>query len=838
MVKKQDQIRFLMDLGGQRLVDDARAAEVQTAAYDRIHAKRAQPELPWRILGGVQQVLTVSGGLRLLCEHGEAELIWLAPNVLRVRARAGRDGFKPPFSYAVCKTEWPEVDLSIAEGDNAVLVQTNAAVYRIGKWPLRIGVETLDARMICMDSLGCQLRADGAVRLVMRLHPEETGYGMGERATGLNLRGQRFTLWNTDHLNYKRGSDPLYYSVPFYLGVHDDQVYGVLWDNSCRGSADLGATQRDELIFEAEAGELCYYLIVGSDVNGVLSRYTELTGRITLPPMWFLGFQQSRWSYYPQERVLELAKEFRKRDIPCDVLYLDIDYMDAYRVFTWDRDRFPDPEGMISALHNQGFKVVVILDPGIKIDPAYTAYKTGLARDVFLKYPNGELVAGPVWAGMSHFPDFSKPETRTWWAEHCEPLLLMGIDGVWNDMCEPAIFGTEGARTIPDYVVHDQEGLGATHLAQHNLYGTLMGRSSFEAQQRFRPDKRPVNMIRAGYAGAQRYAATWTGDNTSDWDHLRLSISMTLNSGLSGAPMTGPDIGGFHGNCSAELFTRWLQMACLLPYFRAHTEHGTPDQEPWTYGQPYEVINRSTITLRYRLLPYLYSTVALCHEYGWPVVRPVFTAEPDNPNIRGIDDSYLLGDALLVAPVLEEGAVRRKVYLPAGLWYDFWTNEVWEGGREIEVVAPLERLPLFVRAGAALPLWPEMRFVGEKTVETLLLRCYPGTHETVLYEDRCEGMDYQKGEYRWVYITTGWQDDNTFTIERRVAGSFSPDYTAMKLEVVGLDDEPASVRLERQGAPLWFYDEGVLELTVPTFQRIEVTRKPTTTERTILRKTW
>ncbi len=838
MVKKHEQIRFLMDLGGQQLLDDALAAEQQTQVYDQQYMPSAEKKYFWQAIGSVRQIVTTDSSLQLACEHGQVELTWLAPNCLRVRAKAEAGGFDAPFSYAVCKKDWPDTPLNIAQGDEAIVVETSAIRYRISKHPFRIGVETLDGKMICMDSSGCHLRADGAVRLAMRLHPEEAGYGLGERAAGLNLRGKRYTLWNTDHLNYQRGSDPLYYSVPFYLGVHDDLAYGVFWDNSCRGSADLGGTKPDELVFEAEAGELRYYLILGGDVNAVLGRYTELTGHISLPPLWFLGFQQSRWSYYPQERVLALAKEFRARGIPCDVLYLDIDYMDGYRVFTWDANRFPNFKGMLDTLHAQGFKVVAILDPGIKIDLAYAAYVSGTARDVFLKYPDGALMAGPVWAGMSHFPDFSKPDARAWWAEHCEELLRAGIDGLWNDMCEPAVFGTAGARTIPDYVIHDQEGMGSTHLMHHNLYGMLMGRSSMEAQQRFRPDRRPVNMIRAGYAGAQRYASTWTGDNTSDWDHLRLSISMTLNSGLSGAPMTGPDVGGFHGECGAELFTRWLQAACLLPYYRAHTARGTGDQEPWTHGQPYEAINQETIALRYRLLPYLYSAVALCHEYGWPVVRPVFMAEPDNPDIRHIDDSYLLGDALLVAPVLEEGAVSRTVYIPAGEWYDFYTNEVLAGGQEVEVFAPLERLPLFVRAGTALPLWPVMQYVGEKPVDTLLLRCYPGAHETVLYEDQGEGMDYQQGNYRWVYITTGWKD-NTFVIERRVAGRYAPVYSAIKLEIVGLDDEPASVRLERQGAPLWFYDNGVLELTVPpTFQRVEVMHKPTTADKTLLRKTW
>lgn len=837
MTKKYEQIQFLLGLGGQRLVDDARAAEIEMQAFDSAGRKAAGDRLPWRILGGVEAMIEEEGGLRLKCEHGEAELRWLAPNCLRVRAHSGHGGFEQPFSYAVAKTEWPEVALAVTQGDEAVAVQTSAGVYRIGRWPFRVGVETMDGELICVDSLGPQFRDDGAVRLAMRMHPAEGSYGLGERASGLNLRGQRFTLWNTDHITYRRGSDPLYYNVAFYVGVHGNQAYGVFWDNPCRGTVDVGKTKPDDLVFEAEAGELRYYLIVGSDINTILSRYTELTGRILLPPLWFLGYQQSRWSYSPQSRVLEIGAELRKRQIPCDVLYLDIDYMDGYRVFTWDRSKFPQPEQMLDNLHSQGFKVVVILDPGIKIDPAYSAYRSGMARDVFLKYPNGKPVAGPVWAGMSHFPDFTKPDARAWWAEQCEPLLKMGIDGVWNDMCEPAVFGTKASGTIPDQVAHDIDGRGGTHLDSHNVYGMLMGRSSLESQQRYRPDKRPVNMIRAGYAGAQRYAATWTGDNTSDWDHLRMSISMTLNSGLAGAPMTGPDIGGFHGEADGEMLTRWLQAACFLPYYRVHTAAGTPDQEPWSYGQPYEVINRSTIALRYRFLPYLYSAVALCHEYGWPIVRPIFSAEPDNPALRDVDDSYLLGDALLVAPVLEPGAVTRRVYLPVGQWYDYWTNELLEGGQEIDVVAPLERLPLFVRAGAILPQWPEMQWVGEKPVETLTLRAYPGDHETVLYEDEGEGLGYQAGAYRWVYLTSQWQDD-TLVLKRRVAGSYTPEYKSIRIEVVGLDDEPASVRLDRQGAPLWFFEGGALELTVPGFQQLEITRKPTTTDRTLMRKTW
>lgn len=840
MAKLSEKLEFFKGLGGQSLVDDILATQEHFKRANQRHAV-AQSVTPgkWRIVGAVEQVMRLENGLRLACEYGWVELKWLAANCLHVRQGIDPTEFENYFSYAVHKTDWLNVQLDVIDGTDALVVKTASHVYRIGKQPLRLDVETLDGNIVCIDSLGIQRRDDGAVRLSMKLHPEETCYGLGERAETLNLRGKRYSLWNTDPPKpFASGDDPLYYSIPFYLGVHDEVSYGILWDNSSRGWVDVGHEISSELTFESESGALSYYLFAGDEVNSVLARYTELTGRITMPPLWFLGYQQCRWSYYPQENVLKLAQDFRKREIPCDVLYLDIHYMDGYRVFTWDRARFPQPEQMIKTLHQQGFKVVVILDPGIKVDPKYGPYQSGIEHDVFLRYSDGTLAAGSVWPGMCHFPDFTRPEVRDWWSMQCQPLLNTGVDGVWNDMCEPAIFLPDITGTLPDYTQHSGDGHAGTHLEYHNVYGMQMARASLQALETHKPDARPVNMLRAGYAGTQRYASSWTGDNSANWEHLRLSISMTLNMGLSGAPMTGPDIGGFFGNADGELFTRWLQAACFLPYFRGHSELRTAPHEPWAFGQPYEVINRVTIELRYRLLPYLYSVVAQAAEYGWPIIRPIFTAEPHNPNIRSVDDCYLLGDSLLVAPVLVKGAVGRSVYLPAGAdWYDYWTNERYEGGQTIEVTAPLERLPLFVRAGSAIPHWPEMQYVGQKTVEKLTLRCYPGSHETVLYEDAGEGLAYREGQYRWVYITCV-EDKDHLTINRRAAGAYESTYSSISLEVVGLNDEPYEIRVDRQGAPLWFYDDDVLEIQTDSFKTIEIVRKPSSSDPTLLSRPW
>jgi alpha-glucosidase len=837
MGKRAENLSFFARLGGKSLADDVLTYEKVMSQNDqRYGAVKGSPST-WRIVGAVEHTHSYERGVRLQCEYGWVELFWIAPNCIRIRKGNNANDLTPPFSYAVSKAEWPEVHFEVIEGQDAIEMRTSALVCRVGKQPFRLGLETLQGHLICIDSVGLQTRDNGGARLSMKMHPEEASYGLGERASGLNLRGKQFQLWNVDAVDYQRDTDPLYYSIPFYLGIHTDVAYGVYWDNSNRGLVDVGKSVPGELTFEAEAGELCYYLFAGADVNSVLARYTELTGRIPLPPLWALGYQQSRFSYYPQATVLDLARNFREHGIPCDVIYLDIHYLDSFRVFTWDTARFPDLKQMTAELHRLGFKIIAILDPGVKMDTESSAYRSGFFHDVFLKYPDGETVSAPVWAGMSHFPDFTKPAARTWWAGQCAKLLEAGIDGIWNDMCEPAIFAPDRTVTLPDYVQHDREGQGGDHLGNHNVYGMLMGRSSLEALETHRPGLRPVNIIRAGFAGAQRYAMSWTGDNASDWDHLRLSISMTLNMGLSGAPLTGPDVGGFRGDTTGELMTRWIQAACLLPFFRNHTSFETASQEPWSFGQPYEVINRLMIELRYRLMPYLYSVVAQCREYGWPIVRPIFTVEPYNPEIRSIDDSYLLGDAVLVAPVLQEGAVDRSLYLPAGQWYDFWSNELLDGEEHITVPAPLERLPLFIRAGAALPMWPEMQYAGEKTVETLVMRIYPGEFETIMYEDAGEGLGYQQGDYRWVYVSTAWDDDKLI-INRRVAGGYEPSYKAIRLEVVGFDEEPAEVRVDRHGAPLWFYDDDMLELTVEPFRMIEITRKPTTSERTLMRKTW
>ena len=612
-----------------------------------------------------------------------------------------------------------------------------------------------------------------------RVPPDAHFYGLGERAAPLDLRGRVYVNWNTDPRTYDPGDDPLYLCVPFLIVLSPDgrHAWGLLLESSARSRLDLGQADPDAVAIEIDDAAVEYSLFYAPTVAGLLERFTEETGRHPLFPRWALGYHQCRWSYYPEERVRRLARDFRETyHVPCDGIHLDIHYMDGYRVFTWDRRRFPDPKRLIADLHGQGFKVVTIIDPGVKADRKYRVFRDGLARGMFCRYPDGRVFIGPVWPGNCAFPDFTDPRVREWWGDLHRDLVEAGVDGIWDDMNEPALFGEDGA-TIPGPVRHDLDGAGGDHRVAHNLYGLNMARATAEGLARLAPDRRPFVITRSGWTGVQRYAAHWTADNRSDWASLRQTLPMVLNLGLSGIAFTGSDIGGFEGFATGELFTRWLQMSVFFPFCRAHTYLFSPDQEPWSWGEPYLSINREFIRLRYRLLPYLYTALYQCTQTGAPIVRPLLWAFQDDPTTHTLDDEFLCGDALLVAPVLEEGATRRRVYLPAGLWTDFWTDERHEGPAWLEVEAPLERIPVFVRAGAVVPTGPDMDYVGQRPTDPLTLHLYPPAEGqegvSFLYEDDGETLACRRGEYRlhrFVLRGDGRRVDLTWTVE----GAYDP----------------------------------------------------------------
>jgi len=775
---------------------------------------RKPPRGPFQTLGAVTAIQPHERGITLTAKNGALRLTVIAPDCVQARLQpSGKFGV--PFSYAVAKVTWPEVPFTVSETPDTITLKAPEMSCDIDRKTSRITFKNARGQVISSEAEPLRWR-DGEFQLARALPDGEACYGLAEQPTGLDLRGKRYILWNTDPQTIDRDNIPPYFTIPFYLGVQKDFAYGIFWDNPSRGWIDVGADKRDQLVFSGSAGELRYYVFSGRDVLEVLDRYTELTGRMALPPLWALGFHISRWSYSPADKVREIANEFRKRNIPCDAIYLDIHYMDGYRSFTWDRQRFPAPALLIKELADKGFKTIAIVDPGIKVDDKYPVYDSGKREDVFARYPNGQPVVAPVWPGDAVFPDFTSPKARSWWAAQCDMLIKAGIAGLWNDMNEPTVFSTDADHTLAEYACHNFDGAGVSHLEAHNVYGMLMARASREALEKARPDKRPFNVSRAAYAGAQRYASTWTGSNRSDWDHLQLSITMALNSGLSGVAFTGPDVGGFDGDAEPELFIRWLQLGAMLPFFRVHTAIDMANQEPWAFGQPYEDIARRYINLRYELLPYLYSVFAQSAQHGWPIARPLFMADPADDRLRGVEDAFMVGEALLVAPILDKGQTEREVYLPAGRWYDYHTNAPVQGGRVVKVSAPLDVMPLFARAGQVIPVWPVQQYVGQQAIKELHLRVYAGNGEVTLYEDAGEGLDYLNGAYRWLYFTCKALQGGGLSIDWRRAGKYKPLYEGARCEVYGITVEPRTVELDRRPAPLWYFEKGVVEFTANT----------------------
>ena len=581
----------------------------------------------------------------------------------------------------------------------------------------------------------------GARTIAIDGAPGTSYYGTGECCGPLERSGRSVTCWTTDCFGYDDKSPSLYQAHPWVLAVRrDGSAYGVMVETTCRCRVTTGRG----ILFECEGHSPGVIVIDGDSPQDVLKQLAALTGFMPMPPLWALGYQQCRWSYEPDSRVRDLAAEFRTRRIPCDVIWLDIDYMDGFRCFTFDREKFPSPSVLNDDLHMLGFKTVYMIDPGIKVDPGYAAYTSGREGGHFVpRSPGGQEYHGWVWPGPCAFPDFTSARTREWWAGLYKDFLATGIDGVWNDMNEPAVFDGPG-KSMPETNHHDADpelGGPGPHSRHHNIYGMQMVRATREGIEQSRPGKRTFVLTRSNFLGGHRYAATWTGDNTSDWKHLSWSIPMVLNLGLSGQPFCGPDIGGFIGNATGDLFARWMGIGALLPFARAHSTKDSQHHEPWAFGEACEQVCRVALERRYRLLPYLYTLFYEAHTTGLPVARPVFFADPSDPRLRTRDDAFLLGaDVLVVCDVMRDGAGPRGLEGVLASWREF------EPGQE-----KAEGLPrLFLRPGAIVPLGPVVQFVDEKELDPLTLVVSPdqsGRAEGVLYEDAGDGNGHAAGDF-------------------------------------------------------------------------------------------
>ena len=699
-------------------------------------------------IGPVSSYTRTSNGVIFTCsDESQVQIEVLAPDLVRVRASYRSALPHRDHSWAIAKTDWATPTWKLSEGRDSLVITTAELQVIVQRSPLL--VEFRDARtgkMISADARPMMFDPKGsAVAAAKKLGFEEHFYGLGEKAARLDKRRGHFTMWNSDTPAYTEGTDPIYQSVPFYIGWRNGDAYGIFFDNSYRTNFDFGNSTQEYAAFSADGGEMNYYFLWGPSMKKILGRYADLTGHMPLPPMWALGNQQCRWSYYPQAVAEEVVNQYRAHDLPLDALYLDIHYMQGYRVFTWDTTRFPNPKEFTDRLKQRGVKVITIVDPGVKYQPAdsaagdrnvapnpelssqnksYYVYNEGADRNYFLKRKDGSLYIGKVWPGESVFVDYTLEAARRWWGDLHRAYTANGVAGIWNDMNEPADFIDQTGKSQMDVVNYD-EGENSTHAKNRNVFGLLMVRATREGLERLQPDRRPYIITRAGYAGYQRYATMWTGDNTSTWEAMALSIPMFETLGLSGVPFIGTDVGGFIGRSDGEMLTRWYQIGFLTPMCRSHMNIDSYDHEPWRFGEYYEDIIRKYLKLRYRMLPFLYTILEEAGRTGLPVFRPLLLNYQQDFNTLNLDDEFMVGSDLLVAPVLRRDITNRMVYLPEGTWIDYWSGKKMTGGTMIRVEAPLETVPLFVRAGAIIPMGPEMNYVGEEPADPITFLIYP-----------------------------------------------------------------------------------------------------------------
>lgn len=715
------------------------------------------------------------------CGGPKVAVTVLSPGIVRVRL-APEGVFPPPRSWDVPRPadDFPQTPFDLIEQDDSLLLDTGAFSIRIDRDPCRIAFQDGEDRTFAADAAAMTWSA-GGVACAKRIDPDEHFFGFGERTGPLDKLGRELVNWTTDPGHFHGpGTDPMYIAIPVFLSVRPGLAYGVFFNNTWRSRFDMGRNATGTWRFEAEGGAIDYHVLFGPSPAEVTEGIGQLLGTMPLPPRWALGYHQSRWSYMTDPILRALAAEFRQRRIPCDVIHLDIDYMDGYRVFTWHPERMPDPAGLLSDLAREHFHVVTIIDPGVKIDPDYPVYREGVTQDFFIRREDGERYHAFVWPDDSVFGDFTRPEVRRWWGDWQKVLIDSGVTGVWNDMNEPTTFekpfseGGGDVGTIDLDAPQGPEGERTVHAEIHNLYGSGMARASYEGLRRHLGGERPFVLTRSAFAGIQRWSACWMGDNNSWWEHLEMAMPQLMNMGLSGVPFVGTDIGGFHGNASGELFARWMQMGALSPFSRGHSCAGTEQHEPWVFGPRVEAICRDYLRLRYRLLPYLYSLFWEASLRGTPVMRPLLYLFPDDPATYPLHDEFMLGPFLLAAPVYHPGREHRHVYLPAGGWYDFWTGEQFEGPTHLLAPAPLETMPIYARAGSILPTGPDLDFTDQHPLDPLTLNLYPGHGAFTLYEDDGHTFAHEQGGF----CTTAYRlrlegDELTLTVGAR-EGRFAP----------------------------------------------------------------
>jgi alpha-glucosidase len=785
----------------ERKIEPANAASISPAKFT--------------VLQTVTGSRALENGIEIHSGQAVMQITALRQNVLRVRI--GAQGILPEdASWAVLPVARSErVPVSVDEDRVSVGFHTSALQVKIERASMRLRITDLNGRIVQEDAVDHPIEFHGqSFRVYKNMPPKEHYFGLGDKPGPLDRRDHAYDLWNTDSYGFQESTDPIYKSIPFFLTSNGGLTTGVLLDNTWRTSFDFGKECPDVYSFGSNGGPLDYYVLYGPDAKEVLSAYRWLTGPTPLPPLWSLGFQQSRFSYYPETRVREIADRLRADKIPADAIYLDIDFQDQHRPFTVDKIKFPHFAEMVGDLKKQDLHVVAITDLHIADLPNsnYAPYDSGMEGDHFVKNPDNSIYVGKVWPGPSVFPDFTRKETREWWGSLYAQFVHDGISGFWNDMNEPSVF--DGPKsTMPDDVKHriDEPGFRprtASHLEIHNVYGMENSRATYDGLLGLEPNQRPFVLTRATYAGGQRYAVTWTGDNSSTWNHLRLATPMLLNLGLSGFGMSGADVGGFIGSPGPQLLTKWFELSAFQPIDRDHASDTSANQEIWVHGPEQEAIRRGYIEERYKLMPYLYTLAEELSRTGLPIVRPLFVEFPDatkdnHPIDLDAGNEFMFGRNLLIAPAIYPD--KPDVYpveLPSVNWYNYWTGEkveegIWSDGvpslndsgfigRKIMIKPQLDVLPVFVREGSILPLQPLVQSTSEVPKGPLTLRVYPGKDcKGSLYLDDGVSFSYQRGDFLRMDFTCSEKPNGIVVHVGSHQGSFVPWWKSVQVEVYG-----------------------------------------------------
>lgn len=734
-------------------------------------------------LGNLKQFEATSTGIKGVLDNGFFKIDIYSESAFKIHISF--DGHWDHNPYSVIK-ELKPVSFATEDTSDLVTISSDQLILEISKAPVRFTFKNKQGQVLNEDDNQFGVSQIGEqVTSYKKLQENERFIGLGEKTGPLDRRGSGYQHWNTDHFGYGPESDPLYCSTPFYIGLHNDVSYGIYLDNSHKSHFNFGASNDRFSSFSVDSGDMCYYFIGGDNVASIINSYCDLTGYMPLPPMWSIGYQQCRYSYYPDKEVERLAETFRDKDIPADVIVLDIHYMEKYKIFTWDGEQFPDPKRLIDRLKSLGFHVVVMCDPGIKIEDGYKAYEEGKKEDVFVKYPDGSYYSGSVWPGLCHFPDFTTEKTRKWWADQMKSYTDIGVDGYWNDMNEIATWG----QMLPELIEFDFEGDRATARKGRNIYGFQMSRATYEGTKENLNGLRPFNLTRAGFSGIQRFAAVWTGDNIASDEHMMVGIRLVNSMGLTGIAFAGYDVGGFVGNANEPLFARWVQIGAFSPFFRGHSMINSRDSEPWSYGEQVEEISRNYIRLRYKLMPYLYSSFFETTQTGIPVARSLAIDYTFDDNIYDCkyQNQYLFGHGILVAPV-ESDKNLLKVYLPKGKWYDLLTDKQYEGNNEIVAECGIEKIPAYVKESSIIPVCPNANTNTKNLGDILEIHIYNGedNNSFLYYEDDGESFDYQAGSFYKRLIEFNAKDKSIRI--GQAAGAYASKIKQLAICLHGFDD--------------------------------------------------